>query len=237
MQGLNAALDRRAAPLTLFFRDDDAGWDGPRLDALLDVFATQACPIDLAVIPAALTESSADALNAWRSRHPGIGLHQHGYAHLNYEPESARKCEFGASRPVERQCADIMMGRERLSALLGDVDPIFTPPWNRCLPETIARLPNMGFKAVSNSGKSKSDEQTLQYLPIHLDWEKERRSGAQLAALETLLAQADGHAGIMLHHATMSPAAVEEVSGVIETLRAHPNVYCAPMRALLEFPS
>jgi peptidoglycan/xylan/chitin deacetylase (PgdA/CDA1 family) len=234
MQGLTAILDRRAAPLTLFFRDDDAGWDGPRLDTLLDVFATHECPIDLAVIPAALTDHSAVALNEWRSRHPGIGLHQHGFAHLNHEPEGARKCEFGASRPVERQCADIMMGRERLSALLGDVDPIFTPPWNRCLPKTIARLPNMGFKAMSNSGKAESGEQPLQYLPIHLDWEKERRSGEQVAALESLLATADDHAGIMLHHATMSPAAVEELSDVIQTLRSHPNVHCSPMRALLE---
>jgi hypothetical protein len=237
MQGLTSALDRRAAPLTLFFRNDDAGWNGPRLDALLDVFATQACPIDLAVIPAALTDDSASALNAWRSCHPGVGLHQHGYAHLNHEPEGARKCEFGASRPVERQCADIMMGRERLSALLGDIDPIFTPPWNRCLLETVERLPNMGFKAVSNSGSAELDGHKLRHLPIHLDWEKERRSGQQMVALANLLAHADGHAGIMLHHATMSPSAVEEFSDVIKRLRAHPNVHCAPMRTLLEFPS
>ena len=38
MKELTQALDRREEPLTLFFRDDDAGWDMPALDALLEIW-------------------------------------------------------------------------------------------------------------------------------------------------------------------------------------------------------
>jgi hypothetical protein len=237
VQSLTAALDQRAEPLTLFFRDDDAGWDMPRLDALLGIFAEQDCPIDLAVIPAALTEDLASALNQWRRRHIGIRLHQHGYAHFNHEPEGARKCEFGTSRPLERQCADILIGRERLSAMLGTVDPIFTPPWNRCQPETIARLAALGFKAFSDDGKAEQAANGLAHVPVDLDWDRARNSGQQLHALETLIASSRITAGIMLHHATMSSAALAELSQVIGHIRPHPGLHLVNLRDLLEFPS
>ena len=38
MQRLTAALDRRVSPLTLFFRDDDAGWGADALDSMLRIF-------------------------------------------------------------------------------------------------------------------------------------------------------------------------------------------------------
>jgi hypothetical protein len=59
---LTRALDSRETTVEMFFRDDDAGWADDRLFALLDVFASYACPIDLAAIPAAVSDKLAALL-------------------------------------------------------------------------------------------------------------------------------------------------------------------------------
>ena len=45
-------------------------------------------------------------------------MHQHGYAHVNHEPEG-RKCQFGASRSAAEQSDDIAAGRELLGSQAG----------------------------------------------------------------------------------------------------------------------
>ena len=93
---------RRPAPVDVFFRDDDAGWRDDRLLALLDLFAEHALPLDVAVIPAALGEPVAAELRGRAGAR--LGLHQHGFAHANHEPDG-RKHEFGPSRPLRRSAA------------------------------------------------------------------------------------------------------------------------------------
>ena len=232
MQRLTAALDQRAEPLTLFFRDDDAGWGMDALDAMLVVFERHVCPVDLAVIPAALTNENAVRLNSWQSRHLGIGLHQHGYAHHNHEPVGARKCEFGKARPVERQCADIMMGRERLASMLDKVDPVFTPPWNRCLPATVARLTQIGFAAYSADHIVDGDGPAM--LPVSLDWERALRDQNLVEALAALLSAPIPQAGIMLHHAVMQAEGLDLLDQLFSTISQHPKIACVPMHQLLE---
>jgi hypothetical protein len=234
MHRLIPTLGLRSKPLRLFFRNDDAGWAQDRLDALLGVFCDSDTPIDLAVIPAVLTAEGADLLKQWQARHAGIGLHQHGYAHTNHEPEGARKCEFGPSRPVERQCADIAMGRDRLAGLLGTVDPIFTPPWNRCARETVARLPRLGFSVYSDDGGAVAQDGGPLHLPIDLDWERERRRGSLPEALAALVSRPGDLAGIMLHHATMDDAAMAAFSGFLRQIRSHRNVEFVSMRDIKE---
>src|SRR3954449_9270447 len=56
---LRAGVPEALAPVTFFFRDDNAGWDDRRLFALLDRFDEHALPLDLAVIPAATEEPLA----------------------------------------------------------------------------------------------------------------------------------------------------------------------------------
>lgn len=234
MHGLNKALDRRGDRLNLFFRDDDAGWRQDRLDAMLSVFARLEVPIDLAAIPAAMTEQGAGQLNRWRERHPGIGVHQHGYCHHNHEPEGARKCEFGPTRPVARQCADIAMGRERMLALFGTVDPIFTPPWNRISAETVQALPGLGFALFSDDGKAARQDGGPRHLPVDCDWERERRTGNLTFALERLLARTGTSAGIMLHHATMDADALAQLAEFLSAIRAHRQVRFVSMRHFKE---
>ena len=60
-------------------------------------------------------------------------VHQHGRAHVDHEPAGVRTCEFGPARPLAVQRHDVVAGRRRLEETLGRrIDPVFTPPWNRC---------------------------------------------------------------------------------------------------------
>ena len=49
---LRQALDAAPAPVRLWWRDDDAGRDHPRLAALLDIARRREAPVALAVVPA-----------------------------------------------------------------------------------------------------------------------------------------------------------------------------------------
>ena len=125
---LRRALDLSRTPVPFFFRNDDAGWEDARLWALLDLFNNHHIPIDLAVIPKAISQITARRLCKFAT----VSIHQHGYAHVNHEL-TGRKCEFGESRSREQQLADITAGKQRLLDLFGpNTEPIFTPPWNRC---------------------------------------------------------------------------------------------------------
>jgi hypothetical protein len=230
MTPITEALAARTAPLSIFFRNDDAGWAQDALDPLLDEFATRAIPIDLAVIPAVLDNATARRLDAWCTEHPGIGLHQHGYAHLNHEAVGARKCEFGPSRPHERQMGDIVSGRIRLEALLGDVDPIFTPPWNRCAPSTAKALSDFGFAMISDDGALSKADCDAPSLPISFDWERHRRSGELIPKLATHILSAEQSVGIMLHHQTMDSEARERLGEFLDVLSVRSAVQMFPMR-------
>src|SRR3954453_21418748 len=157
-----------AERVRFFFRDDDAGWGDTRLLALLDVFEARTTWVDLAVIPSALGAGLSRELLA-RER---VGLHQHGFAHVDHEPEGRRKCEFGVARPAARQRADIEAGRARLQALLGErLDPVFTPPWNRCTIETARCLAELRFRVLSRESRAEPfGLPGLAEVPVHVDW-------------------------------------------------------------------
>ncbi len=218
MKALEVALDRRDAPLDVFFRDDDAGWEMEALDRMLEIFSRHACPVDLAVIPGALDVSVATRLNAWRVASPRIGFHQHGYSHQNHEPTGERKCEFGPTRSTNEQCGDIAVGRRLLSAYLGDTDPIFTPPWNRCSAGATAHLPELGFAMVSADGPPPGVGPGLAQLHVTFDWEKARRQERLEAALAHALAAETGPVGLMLHHATLDGPGFDALDTIVGLL-------------------
>src|SRR5262249_39767558 len=140
------ALDARAIPLSLFFRDDEAGWADDRLLRLPPLFAETGPPLDIALIPATISPqppldppvipatipTKLAAQLAPRARVSGlVGLHQHGFAHANHE-QGIPRSEFGSARPLAAQRDDIENGRQRLLAYFGNqLDPLFTPPSNR----------------------------------------------------------------------------------------------------------
>ena len=235
---IRRALDSRVAGVDVFFRDDDAGWADERLRRLLDVFATEACPIDLAVIPAALSDTLAATLRARRRQGEHIGLHQHGYCHANHE-QSGRPCEFGPSRARERRVEDVALGRARLLECFSDaLDPIFTPPWNRCDSSMGTVLTALRFAAISRDGSAVPlNVAGLQEWPISVDWfakSKGRRlESAEWSAMAAQrLASSQRPVGVMFHHAQMDDSELAACGRFVSLLAGHPNVRVIAMREL-----
>jgi hypothetical protein len=227
LQPVEEAVGAAREPVRVFFRDDDAGWGNDRLLALLDRFAACGLPIDLAVIPLELDAGLARELAA----RPGVGLHQHGLAHTNHEREG-RKCEFGASRGLDAQRRDIEAGRDRLTDLLGDrVDPIFTPPWNRCTVDTGTALAELGFRVLSREARAEPlGVPGLYELPIHIDWV--RLSPLDQGARITAAIEAGGPLGLMFHHAVMEDDDMRRTSELLSLLAGHEHVRAERMLEL-----
>jgi len=238
LRPLREALDAAPGPVTFFLRDDDAGWRDDRLMALLDRFAEHAVPIDLAAIPLDMTPALAGALRK-RSDHQPLGLHQHGYAHVSHETQG-RKCEFGPARSAAAQLADIGDGRRRLLELLGPaLEPMFTPPWNRCTADTGAALVELGIDVLSRDRTAVAlDVEGLRELPVQLDWFAKRR-GVPLgrdAVGEQLAARAAEPAplGVMLHHAEMDTEDLTAMSELLDLICAHERARCLSMAAVVQ---
>jgi hypothetical protein len=233
------ALDTAPAPVPCFFRDDDVGWRDDRLRDLLDLFREMALPIDLAAIPAALDPPAARELGRRIERSGGrLGVHQHGYAHANHEPSGERKCEFGPGRSRDAQLRDITAGRSRLELLLGPaVDPIFTPPWNRCTRVTASCLAELGFEVLSREARAEPlDVPGLRELPVGVDWLK-RSGGARLppeaiADLAATAVERGGPVGVMFHHAEMDGSELEAAAQLLAVLAEHDGARCVRMRAV-----
>jgi hypothetical protein len=230
------ALDARETPVTIFFRDDDAGWGDAQLFALLTVFDRLEMPIDLAVIPDAIAPTVARQLGH-RARTSGLlGLHQHGFAHINHEP-TGRKCEFGPARAIEEQRSDIERGRQRLLTLFGgELDPIFTPPWNRCVAGTATCLREAGIAVLSRDRTAEPlDVEGLLECPVASDWLLKRKGvrathDTWAAELARAIEIAQTPVGVMLHHAVMDDEDRKSFGLVLRMLRTHSRVLPVTMR-------
>lgn len=236
---LRAALDGAAAPVRFFLRDDDAGWRDDRLAALLDLFAERAVPVDVGVIPRTLhTRLAHELLSRVDGGSAPVGLHQHGLAHANHE-RAGRKCEFGPSRSHEAQRRDIAEGAERLRELLGDaVQPIFTPPWNRCTRATGECLVELGFACLSReSGAASLGVAGLPELNVSVDWLKRRKGirlgRAEIGALLAGCVASRGPVGVMFHHALMDEDERRAAALLLDLVAGHPHADCRPMSALV----
>lgn len=233
------ALDLSPEPITFFFRDDDGGWGDDRLFKLLDLFADYDLPIDLAIIPQALTPALARKIRGRiETNRERIGLHQHGFAHVNHEAEG-RKCEFGPTRAQELQEQDIADGKRILAETFGPIlQPIFTPPWNRCTAETGDCLIRLGFRILSrDSSAAPLDILGLSELPVRVDWFAKRK-GVRLNTYEVGLLAADAvryakPVGVMFHHALMDGDERRAAGELLALVAAHNRALCQPMQSLV----
>ena len=235
---LRAALDEAGEPVTLFIRDDDAGWRDDRLMRLLALLSARGIPVDLAAIPTDVGVWLAAELRGLADSGL-VAVHQHGYAHENHEREG-RRCEFGPSRSRGDQRHDIAAGRELLETMLGPAFlPWFTPPWNRCTSDTGACLLELGFTVLSRDRTApRLDLPGLAELPVDVDWFAKRKGrplgrdaiGAQLAAA----ARTRSTVGLMLHHAVMDDAELLALTDLLDLVGTHPRVRCRAMAAVLE---
>jgi len=209
LEPVAAALDRRVVPCPVFFRDDDAGWDDDALWDLLGEFAATGVTIDVAAIPTAVGLRSARGLRA-RVADGVARVHQHGWSHTNHEP-TGRKCEFGPGRSAATQAADVIAGRERLEARLGPIDPVFTPPWNRCTAATADAALAAGHRVLSRDDSAGTLSRAgLAEVAVTLDWcggkGGVRRSPEDLGRALAAGIDAGTPVGVMLHHAVMDDA-------------------------------
>jgi len=236
---LRADLDRRMTPAILFIRDDDGGWADEALDALLDLTEQRGVPIDVALIPDACDERIVRTLRGRRAQ--AVHLHQHGRAHINHELD-ARKCEFGPSRRADQQRADIRLGRQRLVDLVGDrLEPIFTPPWNRCTEVTVQCLVDLQFRLLSRDVTAPpAHHPLLAELPVALDWTGRYGVRAGIAewglAIAECIRDSQQPVGMMLHHAVMSAADRRLLSEFLDVVAVHPMVVCKSMIELADAP-
>jgi len=234
------ALDARAIPLPLFFRDDEGGWADDRLLRLLPLFEESGLPLDIAVIPATISSKLAAQL-AHRARVSGLlGLHQHGFAHENHEHGIPRS-EFGAARPLAAQREDLEAGRQRLLTYFGtQLDPLFTPPWNRCASSTGPLLVQAGFTGLSRDRFADPlHVRGLSECPVSIDWSSRPRGprGLELWAARCAegVANADRPFGILIHHLVMDDEERSVLASLLNLFRKHAKVQPIPMRAAFAF--
>lgn len=225
LERLEMLLERvLGSPATVFFRADDIGLPSAGFARMLETFVRHETPLALAVVPAWLPMRHADFE---RQVTPGGSLwclHQHGFRHMNHEPEGRKKSEFGQARPAKAKQKDVSKGLDILEHYLGDrLVPLFTPPWNRCDGETLEALSDLGFDAVSRgAGARPSLPGKLAELPVNVDLHTRKESTAEdaLSALLMELEQglASGMCGIMLHHQRMNRAATEFLDRMLSVL-------------------
>lgn len=202
----------RQPPVTLWWRDDDAGAWTPALARLLDLASRHAVPLAIAAVPTALDDKARARLPAA----PGVTLLVHGYRHANHAPAAAKKAEFGAHRPLADMVAEVAEARRRLPRSL----PVFVPPWNRIDPLLAAALPGIGFAGLSTHGDASFAVAALRQVNTTIDpidWRDGRRFIGGEAVLGRISAAPPGRPiGLLTHHATMP----EEMWQFLDTLLA-----------------
>ena len=233
-QTLEDVLANRKTPLKVFFRDDDGGWADARLQKLAHAFIQQQLPLDVAVIPGALSAQSIELLTALLKADAEVAIHQHGYNHTNHQL-SGRSCEFGTDRTREQQHLDISRGQQKLTDLFGaQIAPVFTPPWNRCTSDTAHALKSLGFRYLSRIIGSEPIDDAITELPVAVDWLKKRKgerlnTAALVQYISGLFSTENDTIGVMLHHEHMDKENRELFFQFIGTLRKSQRVSFHPM--------
>jgi len=216
---------------TFWWRDDDATAPSPALSRLI---ALGPQPLAIAAIPARAESALAGMLNETR-----IDVLQHGYAHVNHEPDGGKKAELGATRPADAVIEELSHGHRRMEALFGPrFLPVMVPPWNRIADAVVARLPEAGFRGLSTYRARQRDLwPRLHRVNTHvdiLDWREGGRflgpSAAIALVIAHLAARRGGEAdpeeptGLLTHHARMDEDAFAFTASLLERLSSHPAV-------------
>ncbi|MGZ5398537.1 MAG: hypothetical protein ACXWDM_00900 [Nocardioides sp.] len=239
---MRRVLDERVDPCPVFFRIDDAGRENARLAAMLDRFEEHRVGVDVAVIPVLVRSPLASALLP-RVDAGGVRLHQHGLAHANHEP-TGRKHEFGPSRSRAQQVADVAVGRNLLLGWFGEpaVDPVFTPPWNRCTSETGAALLAHGLRVLSRDLTAPPLRRPgLVEVPVTVDWFTHRQglryTPAELAARLADQVRNGDPIGVVLHHAVTDADELVRVDELLALSARHPLIRITSIREQAGVPA
>jgi hypothetical protein len=217
----------------LWLRDDDAVEVTPALERFVKLCETYSVPALLAVIPS----QAGERLPAYFRTHPLLEGATHGFSHRNHAPAGAKKQEFPVTRDRDEMQEDLTQARQRLRDMFGPIlTDIFVPPWNRIGIDIAARLPMLGFRALSGYGREPLFQWPPPLIEINsqldiIDW-RGRRGGHEpgwLAAnLAGQLAWGRVHGwrpvGILTHHLVHDAAAWRFLEGLFAYTAAHPAV-------------
>ncbi|WP_051329485.1 polysaccharide deacetylase family protein [Geminicoccus roseus] len=210
--------------MNLWWRDDDAAADDPRLDRLLGIARRHRVPLVLAVIPEQLEPATIERILAC----PGAAVVQHGLAHQDHRSADGRKCEL-----VDRLDQDeaLVRARERLAGIFGErFHPVMVPPWNRIEPKLRARLPSLGFVGLSTFAgrKPAPDVPDLRLVDTHVDtvrWQDGKRHLDAEAILAQLAERAGpGPIGLLTHHGVTGAEGFLALDRAIGLLQDRPGV-------------
>ncbi|MDP1723299.1 MAG: hypothetical protein Q8L85_01175 [Alphaproteobacteria bacterium] len=111
---------------SFWIRDDDLTIPNPKMDQFLDICASFAIPVSLAVIPAGMSKN----LKNYTQNYPKLSILQHGICHENKAIAQQKKSEFISFDDAQLQ--NLLSEKKRMEELFEDsFKPIFVPPWNR----------------------------------------------------------------------------------------------------------
>lgn len=239
LRPLDAALRQSSHPLRVWWRDDDAGRDDPRLDPLLDMSAATGVPVAVAVVPAWLERTVALRL----SGQPSVTVLQHGWAHEDHAWPGERRIELGGKADRAALAARLRAGRQLLEGQLGGrFEPVLVPPWNRIAPDILALLGGLGFAAVSTIAQRPEPvgaPASLPRLDVHLDlvdWHARRPLDLATAALRLagLAEEARGRpVGLLTHHQVLDDDGLAALRALLSFLARHRAVEITAIDRLL----
>ncbi len=213
----------------VYFRADDVGVPSENFSRLVLLFSRYEMPLCLAVVPAWLTSKRWSQLRSLTGDNQALWCwHQHGWRHANHS-RTGKKYEFGPNRSRVKIENDLKRGRRRLEKIMGEnFYPVFTPPWNRCDPDTLKLLGQLEYRAVSrNAGNDRTDPLKIAEYNIHVDLHtrKEKSPEKGWAGLFHELGKAlkAGRCGIMIHHQRMNEQAFVFMEYFLRALAAKKN--------------
>lgn len=208
------------ATVEVWWRDDDAGRDDPRLARLLEIAARHRTPVALAVVPAWLDARGCARILASAES----VVWQHGWSHADHGGGVGKPIELGGTRPVAALVDDLRRGHALLtSAFAGRFEPVLVPPWNRIAPELRVALPAGLYAALSRFGP-----ETPGALPPERNtqvdgilWRSGRRAldlAGWRGAIEAQVAAGRTRIGLLTHHREMDDAALAALDRLIAML-------------------
>ncbi|MFC2250685.1 glycosyltransferase [Labrys portucalensis] len=230
---LDEALAARRE-VRLWWRDDDAVAATPALDRLLALAHRHDLPLSLAVIPAAVLPSLAEAIaEEWQ-----VDILVHGYAHANHAPPGAKKQELG-HRPAAEILAELGQGLSTLRSRFGArCLPVLVPPWNRIDPTLIGGLAALGFRGLSVAGPRPAARlHDLTAINIHIDPIAWKQGGGLVEPIQVLsqfinALEHDEPLGILTHHLVHDAWIWSFLERLFERLKNHANIRFLPAHAL-----
>lgn len=222
---LDAAFERAASGVRIFFRADDVAVPSVAFKRMVEIFRTHEVPLEMAVTPAWLRKDRALDLLRLCPETKLFRFHQHGWRHVSHQL-SGKKGEFGSDRTEHEKRADLVQGAQKLSELLGKrFEKRFTPPWNRFDGVTAKLLRELEYLCVSRSEGEERKVPLPQGLPdrfVNVDLHT-RNEGDPATSRKALLAELvealeSGHCGVMLHHQRMNGAAFVFLDALLTAL-------------------